>query len=251
GLIVDSFHTLGRKLSPETLRGIPGDRIFFVQMADAPLIEMDLLYWSRHFRNMPGEGDLDVTGFLRAVLAAGYQGPLSLEIFNDQFRGANTAQVARDGYRSLVALMDDVRRTEPDLPQTLPALPPRVRPEGVAFVEFAAQGREAQHLAGLLDTLGFARAATHRNKALTLWQQGEIRIVVNEETSGHAAHAWNARGTTVCDLGLAVSSARDALARATATGAEPFSQPLGIGELDIPAIRGLGGSVLHFIDSGS
>jgi len=59
GLIVDSFHTLGRKLSPENIRSIPGDKIFFVQLADAPLIEMDLLYWSRHFRNMPGEGDLD------------------------------------------------------------------------------------------------------------------------------------------------------------------------------------------------
>ena len=56
---------------------IPGDRIFFVQLADAPLIDMDLLYWSRHFRNMPGEGDLDVTGFMRAVAATGYAGPLS------------------------------------------------------------------------------------------------------------------------------------------------------------------------------
>ncbi|MCB1341281.1 MAG: sugar phosphate isomerase/epimerase, partial [Pseudooceanicola sp.] len=52
GLILDSFHTLGRGLDPDSIRAIPGDRIFFVQMADAPLIPMDLLYWSRHFRNM-------------------------------------------------------------------------------------------------------------------------------------------------------------------------------------------------------
>ncbi len=62
GLILDSFHTLARKIDPDTIRNIPGDRIFFVQLADAPQIEMDLLYWSRHFRNMPGEGDLDVHG---------------------------------------------------------------------------------------------------------------------------------------------------------------------------------------------
>ena len=89
GLIVDSFHTLGRKLDPNSIRSIPGDKIFFVQLADAPLIDMDLLYWSRHFRNMPGEGDLDVTEFMRAVMASGYAGPISLEIFNDQFRGGN------------------------------------------------------------------------------------------------------------------------------------------------------------------
>ncbi|EKE70508.1 bifunctional sugar phosphate isomerase/epimerase/4-hydroxyphenylpyruvate dioxygenase family protein [Celeribacter baekdonensis] len=248
GIILDSFHTLARKTAPDSIRSIPGDKIFFVQMADAPLIDMDLLYWSRHFRNMPGEGDLDVTGFTRAVMAAGYTGPISLEIFNDHFRGSNTKQVANDGYRSLIALMDDVHRAEPGLKLDLPALPQRVKPEGVSFVEFATRGKEAETLSELLKTLGFARAATHRNKAVTLWQQGDIRLVINEETDGHAAHAYNARGTTVCDLGILVNSAQDVITRATATGAQSFSQDLDIGELDIPAIRGLGGSVMHFID---
>ncbi|MFT6168482.1 MAG: 4-hydroxyphenylpyruvate dioxygenase [Celeribacter sp.] len=248
GIILDSFHTLARGIDPKSIRSIPGDKIFFVQMADAPLITMDLLYWSRHFRNMPGEGDLAVTDFTRAVMATGYQGPLSLEIFNDQFRGANTRQVAADGYRSLIALMDDVHRQEPDLKLDVPNLPARVKPTGVSFVEFATRGDEARSLETLFDTLGFARAAKHRNKAVTLWQQGDVRLMINEETEGHAAHAYNARGTTVCDLGLEVSSARDVITRATATGAKPFAQPLEVGELDIPAIRGLGGSVLHFID---
>lgn len=248
GIILDSFHTLARKTAPDSIRSIPSDKIFFVQMADAPLIDMDLLYWSRHFRNMPGEGDLDVTGFTRAVMAAGYTGPISLEIFNDHFRGSNTKQVANDGYRSLIALMDDVHRAEPGLKLDLPALPQRVKPEGVSFVEFATRGKEAETLSELLKTLGFARAATHRNKAVTLWQQGDIRLVINEETDGHAAHAYNARGTTVCDLGILVNSAQDVITRATATGAQSFSQDLDIGELDIPAIRGLGGSVMHFID---
>ena len=86
-----------------------------MQLADAPAIEMDLLYWSRHFRNMPGEGDLDVIGFMRAVAATGYDGPLSLEIFNDQFRAGLPRMVAQDGHRSLIALMDAVRRAEPAL----------------------------------------------------------------------------------------------------------------------------------------
>ncbi|QDY70973.1 bifunctional sugar phosphate isomerase/epimerase/4-hydroxyphenylpyruvate dioxygenase family protein [Qingshengfaniella alkalisoli] len=249
GLILDSFHSLGRKIDPESIRAIPGDKVFFVQLADAPLIEMDLLYWSRHFRNMPGEGDLDVQAFMRAVMATGYAGPISLEIFNDQFRGGNAGMIAKDGYRSLISLMDDVRRAEPETTQALPVLPPRVGIEGVAFVEFAARGDDADQLASQLQCLGFNRAGRHRNKDIDLWQQHDIRIVVNRQSEGHAAHTWNARGTTVCDIGLNVGSASETVARATGLGSSPFFQPIGPGEMEIPAIRGLGGSVLHFIDA--
>ena len=251
GLILDSFHTLARKIDPDTIRRIPGDRIFFVQLADAPAIEMDLLYWSRHFRCMPGEGDLPVTDFMRAVMAAGYEGPVSLEIFNDQFRGGRPATIAKDGYRSLICLMDDVRRAEPDIAMDLEEIPARSRIAGTAFVEFASRGKEAESLEGLLGTLGFQVAGKHIAKELTLWHQGDIRIVVNRETTGHAASAYTARGTTVCDIGLAVASADETVGRAVALGTEPFSQAIGPGELDIPAIRGLGGSVLHFIDEAS
>ncbi|MET4128782.1 TIM barrel protein [Roseovarius sp. MBR-6] len=251
GLILDSFHTLARKIDPDTIRRIPGDRIFFVQLADAPRIDMDLLYWSRHFRNMPGEGDLDVTGFMRAVMATGYGGPVSLEIFNDQFRGGQPKAVAKDGYRSLVALMDDVRRTEPSATPDLPQMPARARTAGVSFVEFATRGDEATALETLLQTLGFTPAGRHIAKDLSLWTQGEIRVVVNRESTGYASSAYAMHGTTVCDVGVAVQDASATVARATALGAQPFSQPIGPGELDIPAIRGLSGSVLHFIDDKS
>jgi 4-hydroxyphenylpyruvate dioxygenase len=130
GLILDSFHTLGRKIDPETIRRIPGDKIFFVQLADAPAIDMDLLYWSRHFRNMPGEGDLDVTGFMRAVVATGYSGPLSLEIFNDQFRAGLPRLVAQDGHRSLISSNSPPRPKKPHRWNTFwrrPALTARAR----------------------------------------------------------------------------------------------------------------------------
>ncbi|MGR3652193.1 MAG: bifunctional sugar phosphate isomerase/epimerase/4-hydroxyphenylpyruvate dioxygenase family protein [Roseovarius sp.] len=251
GLILDSFHTLGRGIDPDTIRRIPGDRIFFVQLADAPRIDMDLLYWSRHFRNMPGEGDLDVTGFMRAVMATGYAGPVSLEIFNDQFRGGLQRGIARDGYRSLIALMDDVRRKEPASVPDLPDIPARSRVGGVSFVEFATRGDEAEALETMLTTLGFQHSGTHIAKALTLWAQGDIRIVVNRETTGFASSAYAMHGTTVCDIGIAVEDAAGTVARARQLGADPFQQPTGPGELDIPAIRGLSGSVLHFIDEAS
>ncbi len=235
GLVLDSFHTLGRGLDPESIRAIPGDRIFFVQLADAPLIEMDLLYWSRHFRNMPGEGDLDVLRFARAVMATGYSGPISLEIFNDQFRGGSPTTIARDGYRSLISLMDEVRREEPEVSVNLPALPAPVRVHDTSFVEFAARGDDLAALESLLRSMGFRPAGRHVSKAVTLWQQGYIRIVLNAESTGHAANAYTVRGPTVCDIGLSVGSAADTVTRATALGSEPFSQPLGPGELPIPA----------------
>ena len=247
GLILDSFHTLSRKIDPATIRSIPGDKIFFVQLADAPLIEMDLLYWSRHFRNMPGEGDLNVQGFMQAVMATGYSGPVSLEIFNDQFRGGSSKLVAVDGYRSLISLMDDVRRAEPEISLDLPEFPRRSETSGLSFVEFASRGEEAQRLGNYLESMGFSKIGKHKNKAADLYQQGGIRIVLNQETSGHAATQWNARGTTVCDIGIEVSSARDTLERAAYLGNSSFKQPQEKDELDIPAVRGLSGSVIHFV----
>ncbi|QHQ36312.1 bifunctional sugar phosphate isomerase/epimerase/4-hydroxyphenylpyruvate dioxygenase family protein [Algicella marina] len=251
GIILDSFHTLARGIDPETIRRIPGDKIFFVQLADAPAIDMDLLYWSRHFRNMPGEGDLDVAGFMRAVNATGYAGPISLEIFNDQFRGGRPTTIAKDGYRSLVALMDDVRRTEAALSVNLATMPARAKAEGVAFIEFASKGSEADALGKLLDTLGFTHAANHVSKNLSLWTQGDIRIVINSEATGHSSSAYTMHGTSVCDIGIAVDNAAQAVERARHLGAEPFVQPVDPGQLNIPAIRGQSGSVLHFIDERS
>ena len=209
---------------------------------------MDLLYWSRHFRNMLGEGDLEVTRFMQAVIATGYDGPISLEIFNDLFRGGNTVGLARDGYRSLVNLMDQVQRAEPALLPTATPLATPQNPQGFAFVEFATRGDEAAALEKHLHALGFEQTGKHRNKAVSLWQQGDIRLVLNQETSGHAATSWTVRGTNVCDIGLQVTDAQAAIARATQLGDTAFGQPLGPGETDVPAIRGLAGSVMHLVD---
>ncbi|WP_417691633.1 bifunctional sugar phosphate isomerase/epimerase/4-hydroxyphenylpyruvate dioxygenase family protein [Roseibium sp.] len=248
GLILDTFHSLARKVPNESIRSIPGNKIFFVQLADAPMIDMDLLYWSRHFRNMPGEGDLDVTGFMSAIAATGYDGVISLEIFNDQFRGGSARSISQDGHRSLVYLMDQVRRTEPDIRIEVPSMPPRVEVEGIEFVEFAANEQEANELGTMLSTLGFAKTKRHIAKAVDLWQQGDIRIVVNTDQTGFAHSSYLTHGTNVCDIGLKVSDAKATVERAKALGAAPFSQPVGPGELEIPAIRGLGGGIMHFVD---
>ncbi len=251
GVILDSFHSLARKIDPNTIRSIPGDKIFFVQLADAPSIEMDLFYWSRHFRNMPGEGDLAVTDFMRAVMATGYTGPISLEIFNDQFRGGLPKGLARDGYRSLVALMDDVRKSEPDITVPMPNLPPRIEVQGVAFIEFGTDENEAEALGHQLKSMGFLHVGNHVSKKLKLWQQGEIRILLNTEKTGFSHSSFVANGTSICDIGVLVNNASDTVKRAQALAAKPFTQQVASGELDIPAIHNVAGSVMHFIDKDS
>lgn len=251
GLILDSFHTLARRVDVNSIRAIPRDKIFIVQLADAPLIEMELLHWSRHYRNMPGQGDLPVVDFMRAVAATGYDGVLSLEIFNDQFRGGSPKAIAVDGKRSLVNLMDQVRRREPGTRITVPDIPDRIRTEGVEFVEFTADEREADELAALFRTLGFRKAGRHKSKDVALWRQGGINLVINTEREGFAHSAYLMHGTSVCDIGLRVEDARATVVRARALGAEPFEQAVGPGELSIPAIRGVGGGVMHFIDGNS
>src|SRR4029077_17376346 len=106
GLVLDSFHILARGTDLAAIRSIPRDRIFLVQVADAPRLDMDYLSWSRHFRNFPGQGDFPLDDFMDALAATGFDGLFSLEIFNDQFRSGSTRQVAIDGHRSLIYLLD-------------------------------------------------------------------------------------------------------------------------------------------------
>ena len=110
GIILDSFHTLAPGFPVSQIAAIPADKIFLVQLADAPQLDLDVLSWSRHFRCFPGQGNLPVPDFMRAVDATGYKGSLSLEIFNDQFRAQSTRDVAIDAMRSLVLMGSEQRR---------------------------------------------------------------------------------------------------------------------------------------------
>ena len=77
-----------------------------------------------------------------ALYATGYDGPLSLEIFNDEFRRSDAEMVARDGHRSLINLMDDLRRRSDRPLPSLPVLPDRVEVSCVQYVELACKPRD-------------------------------------------------------------------------------------------------------------
>lgn len=251
GLILDSFHTLSRGIDLNSIRAIPKDRIFMVQIADAPLVNMDLLYWSRHFRNMPGEGDLPVVHFARAVADTGYDEYLSLEIFNDQFRGGLPRVIAADGHRSLICLSDAVRRAGQTEIFSLKPMPGPVEIGGIAFIEFTTDDTEAAELTSILRSLGFSKTADHRTKKVELYEQGEIRILVNTGEEGFAGASYAVHGTGAYAFAFLVDDAKQAMERAVALDAEPFSQPVAPGELEVPAIRGVGGGLIYFIDEKS
>ncbi len=239
GLIVDSFHTLSINDDVTGLADVPGEKLFFVQLADAPRLSLDVLSWSRHFRCFPGQGDLPVATFLRAALATGYRGPLSLEVFNDDFRSAPARLTALDGLRSL-RLVEDEARAAPLLPAA-PVL------DGVDFLEFAVDEAAGTALAEHLRRLGFRRVGRHRSKSVELFRQGGINLVLNAEPDSAASEHFELHGPSVCATGLRVDDAGRTVARAAALLAPEWPAPIGEGPGRIPALRGPDGTLLHLL----
>jgi 4-hydroxyphenylpyruvate dioxygenase len=241
GVILDSFHTLVPDLPLSTIRSIPGDRIFLIQLADAPRLELDVLSWSRHYRCFPGQGALPVGEFMDAVAATGYCGPLSLEIFSDQLRAGSATSAAVDGFRSLLLLQD---REAPQNPEQLPA---HAKTKGVGFIEFAVDRPRGKQLTDLLSQLGFALSGKHRSKAVEHWSQGSIDLVVNYEAKGFAHSHYAMHGSAVCAIAMQVDDVGLMMARAESLKTQVFHQPVGPGELEIPAVRTVGGGLLYFV----
>jgi len=256
GLVLDSFHTLALGDTPDAIPDIPGNKIFFVQLADAPKLSMDILSWSRHFRCFPGQGDFDVTRFTLKALEAGYTGPLSLEIFNDDFRAASTRQTAVDGMRSLNYLEEQMRLQAQTVAPAqaaarrveLFAAPQMPELKGIAFIEFAVDGPSKDSLAAMLSGLGFRKAGRHRSKNVTLYRQGDTSIVLNAEPDSFAHSYYLVHGPSICAVCFRVDDEVQIQSRADAYQCTRFEGRIGPNERDIPAFRSLSGSLLYFVD---
>ncbi|MGW0474752.1 bifunctional sugar phosphate isomerase/epimerase/4-hydroxyphenylpyruvate dioxygenase family protein [Streptomyces coeruleorubidus] len=233
GTCLDSFHILSRGSDPKGIEDIPGEKIFFLQLADAPLLAMDVLQWSRHYRCFPGQGGFDIAGLVRHVLRTGYEGPLSLEVFNDVFRQAEAGPTAVDARRSLLVLQETVGRA---------ALPEPVVPTGVAFAELVTP--DAEPLTALLGALGFTRTARHRGKPVTLWEQGEARILVN---TGPAARR---DGTQLAAIGLESPDPAAAARRAEELLAPVLPRRRAPGDVPLDAVAAPDGTELFFCATG-
>lgn len=220
-LAVDTFHLLARGDDATALAGIPGDRIGILQVADAPVLGMDVLQWSRHHRVFPGQGALDVASVVAAVVGAGYRGPVSLEVFSDVVREADPHVNALDGMRSLLHLEEELRRRWAD-PGSAPAVRPRVElwdpppvPEPVtpAFVEIATHGSDVD---ALLAGLGFSVAGRHRTKPVTWWRHGEAHVLTNGASDLEDRWAHSASRPSVAGYGVTVDDPRAMAARRAA-----------------------------------
>jgi 4-hydroxyphenylpyruvate dioxygenase len=243
GLTLNSFHSLARAIPTDSILTIDPARIFLVQLADAPQVDMNLRQWSRHYSNMPGQGDLPIRDYVAALFQIGYDGPLSLEIFNDRFRAGSSAIVAKDGMRSLLTVCDEAERSLGRQPR----LSPNATVHGVDFIEIAASPKEAAQFEPMLKSLGFRHAGRHRNKAVDRWRQGDINIVINSQPRGFAESYDLAYGASVCAIGLLVDDVECARARARQLAIDDFEEDAGPGNLRLPAVRGVGGSLVYLI----
>jgi 4-hydroxyphenylpyruvate dioxygenase len=263
GLILDSFHTLSLRDDPSGIVDIPGGKIFFLQMADAPLLGMDVLQWARHYRNFPGQGQFDVENFFEKVLLAGYNGPLSLEIFNDVFRESPNRRTATDAMRSLLYLegqvrnrLENVSASESPAKKTATRVLDRIElydpPKapvfsGFAFLEFAVDDAFEWTLGQMLTKMGFRRAGKHRSKNVTLYRQGDINVILNADAGSYARKRFLEQGPSLCAVGLRTDDPVRARNRATALMSAKFDSPLGPNEAQVPAIISPGGTLVYFV----
>ncbi|WP_369181194.1 bifunctional sugar phosphate isomerase/epimerase/4-hydroxyphenylpyruvate dioxygenase family protein [Streptomyces mutabilis] len=233
GTCLDSFHILSRGSDPKGIEDIPGEKIFFLQLADAPLLAMDVLQWSRHYRCFPGQGGFDVAGLVRHVLRAGYEGPLSLEVFNDVFRQSEAGPTAVDARRSLLTLQETVGLATPPAPAA---------PTGIAFAELVTP--DAAPVSAVLGALGFSRTARHRGKPVDLWQRGDARVLVN------TGPAERRDGTRLAAVGLESPDPAGAARRAEALLAPVLPRRRAPGDAALEAVAAPDGTELFFCATG-
>jgi 4-hydroxyphenylpyruvate dioxygenase len=234
GVCLDSFHILSRGTSLSAIAEIPAEKLFFVQLADAPHLVMDVLQWSRHYRCFPGQGGFALADFVTRVLDAGYAGPLSLEVFNDVFRQADPERMAIDARRSLLTLEESLEHGGDRL------LPPAAALHGYAFIELGVEPTSVAETQQLLHAMGFVQAAQHRSKPVSLWSQQDARVLLN--AGAPSAPGISAIAVESVDPGLSAQ-------RAEALLAPVLSRRRGAGEAELAAVAAPDGTSVFFCRS--
>ncbi|WP_222264362.1 sugar phosphate isomerase/epimerase and 4-hydroxyphenylpyruvate domain-containing protein [Modestobacter marinus] len=240
GLCLDSFHVLSRGGDPAGFAAVPADKLFFLQLADAPQLQMDVLQWSRHHRLFPGQGAFDLAAFLNSVLAAGYTGPLSLEVFNDVYRQSDPARTAVDAMRSLLWLQEQLAARRGDA--ELAVAPPAPALTGWSFTELAVDGVSGPEVAAALAGLGFTHTGQHRSKPVQLWEQGRARVLLNASVVRPSATGV----ASVAALGLESADPPRSAQRAECLKAPVLPRTRGATEADLSAVAAPDGTQVFF-----
>ena len=232
GLVIGTVHLFAMETPLGVLDEIAPDKIALVHLADAPSRKIDRAALTQSFRLLPGQGSLPLWAVQARLAARGYDGPLSIEVFNDQIRSLPASQIAADGIRAL-HLLEEMGRAGADAHCNLVA---------PVFVEFTAQPGDRHEIEGLLAGLGFL--CTHRAGEVALWRNGNAVMMVNA-TRGSLAHAiYLLQGPSVSGIAFQVDDL-DTLdrrvglfhgERISATTELPYA---------LPVLRGPGGSAFY------
>ena len=118
--------------------------------------------------------------------------------------------------------------------------------QGFEFIEYTAEDTEA--LGRLFEQLGFTAVGRHRSKAVTHYRQNDVNFIVNAEPESFAQSFARVHGPSVCAVGFRVDDAVKAFDSLVAQGAKPYRGRVGPMELNIPAIRGIGDSLIYLVD---
>ncbi|HEX7127093.1 MAG TPA: 4-hydroxyphenylpyruvate dioxygenase [Thermodesulfobacteriota bacterium] len=118
--------------------------------------------------------------------------------------------------------------------------------DGFEFVEYAAPDPAA--LGALFEQMGFTAVARHRAKRVTLYRQNDVNFVLNAEPSSFAQGFARVHGPSICAIAFRVKDAAAAYRRALDLGAQPHHAAVGPMEVNIPAVKGIGGSLIYLVD---
>src|ERR1700760_1153648 len=122
----------------------------------------------------------------------------------------------------------------------------RIGTDGFEFVEYTAP--DVTELYALFERMGFRAVARHRANNVTLFRQGEVNFIVNAEPDSHGARFAAKHGPSACAMAFRVKDAAKAYAQLIEMGATPVRNEVGPMELNIPAIEGIGGSLIYLVD---
>lgn len=249
GLCLDSFHALSVGNDLSTISQVPTEKIFHVQLADSPQLHPGDRHWSLHNRTLPGQGTLDVAGLVRQLAARGYSGPMALEVFNDVYQQEDPRYAATGAMRAMKTFAESVDAgREPATSRHLfnVSLPAAPSIEGFAFVELAVDDVSEPVLTRALTSLGFVHAAQHRSKPVQLWEQDDIRILLNR-----APHRAIDPGTaSICALAVETPDPMGFASRASSLFAPRLPRLRHPGESDLQSVAAPDGTAVFFCSSG-
>lgn len=245
---INSKNILMDGSQPSLINQIPLSLIDHVQLTDISKYIFSEDQISNLSELLPNEGVLDLKSFIKIFLKKNFKG--SISVANNNILN-NKANLIKDANRAFVSVFDDVVSSDISLDNLNLKIPPKINLNGFEFLEFTVFGEDHTSLVKMLKKLSFRKERIHKTKNVELWRQGSINILINFEKNSFAEQVYLKNGPSICDIAIKVKDAIQTIDRAKKLGIKEHSQSVSVGELKIPAIKGVDGSVIHFIDQKS